>query len=208
MPFRPPLAWLVAALIATSFALTLAAAGLHKSGSAVAAAIFAAAIVAAALWTNVGAWRRRFVPTSAAEIVTPRIAIWHNAFLTMLAYLWGGITLLAVYLGAGLIWQHGWQYGTIMLIIAACHAVYLHRISNPDDSYASARAIDVMSTLAKVQAIAIAIALAWLMTSGKLATPKGDWAANLVFLAGGFAVMCTSLIGVKTHTALRERRAA
>jgi hypothetical protein len=35
---------------------------------------------------------------------------------------------------------------------------------------------------------------------------KGDWAANQLFLAGGFAIMCLSMIMIKSYTVLTERR--
>ncbi|MBN9281050.1 MAG: hypothetical protein J0H37_02035, partial [Hyphomicrobium denitrificans] len=60
---------------------------------------------------------------------------------------------------------------------------------------------------AALQAVAIACGLLWLIQSGKLSSLKGDWAANQLFLAGGFTVMCLSVIIVKTHSALSERLA-
>jgi hypothetical protein len=49
----------------------------------------------------------------------------------------------------------------------------------------------------------VAIALAYLVSSGKLATEKADWAANVVFLTGGLTVAAISLASLYTY---RRRR--
>ncbi len=41
----------------------------------------------------------------------------------------------------------------------------------------------------------------------KLSSIKGDWPANQLFLAGGFTVMCLSVIIVKTYSVLSENQA-
>ena len=62
-----------------------------------------------------------------------------------------------------------------------------------------------MVKLAGYQAVLIGVGLVWLIGSGKLATLKGDWAANQLFLAGGFAIMCLSMIMIKSYAVLTER---
>ena len=94
-----------------------------------------------------------------------------------------------------------------MLLIAVAHAIYLWRLADPNASVSSPRAIDRAVRLAACQAIAIAFGLIWLIQSGKLASVKGDWAANQLFLAGGFAVMFLSAIIIKTNATLSERTA-
>ncbi len=64
------------------------------------------------------------------------------------------------------------------------------------------------SGLPRFQAVAIACGLIWLIASGKLSSLKGDWAANQLFLAGGFAIMCLSMIIMKTHAVLSEQQRA
>jgi uncharacterized membrane protein len=52
-------------------------------------------------------------------------------------------------------------------------------------------------TLALV--VAVAAALTYLVVSGKLATPKDDWAANVVFVTGGVTVLLISIASLVTH---------
>jgi hypothetical protein len=126
----------------------------------------------------------------------------------MLAYLWCALAFYAVYLGTTLRWQHGWEYGSAMLLVAVGHALYLWHLSDPNAAVSTPKAIGRAVALAALQAVAIACGLIWLIQSGKLSSSvKGDWAANQLFLAGGFTVMCLSVIIVKTHAALSERSA-
>ncbi len=47
-----------------------------------------------------------------------------------------------------------------------------------------------------LQGFAAGTGISWLIGSGKLATVKGDWAANDVFLAGGVAILCLSAMAI------------
>jgi hypothetical protein len=203
MSLRPPLPWLLVTLAAALLAMFLAAKNFQKTEAAVAAAVFAILLIIAAVRTNAGFWRRN----EARSSTTPRTALWQTTLLVMLAYLWCALAFYAIYLGTALHWQHGWEYGSAMLLIAVGHIYYLRRLSNPNDPVSAPSALDRAVRLASYQAIAIAIGLFWLIQSGKLSSPKGDWAANQLFLAGGFAVMCLSVVIIKTHAALSERRA-
>jgi len=198
---RPPLSWLIATLTMALFALYMAASTSRKLEAAIAAAVFAIILIAAAIRTNAPLW------TTAKPGVTQRDALWQTTRLIMLAYLWCGLAFYAVYLGTKLHWQHGWEYGSAMLLIALAHAFYLRRLSNPGDAVSTPSAIERAVRLASYQGFAIAFGLIWLIQSGKLSSLKGDWAANQLFLAGGFAVMCLSVIVIKTNAALSERPA-
>jgi hypothetical protein len=180
-----------------------AASASRKAEAAIAAAIFAVILIAAAVRTNAPLWRR----SDARPTVTQRDALWQTTRLTMLAYLWCGLAFYAVYLGTKLHWQHGWEYGSAMLLIAIGHAVYLWRLSDPSNPVSSPSAIERAVRFASYQGFAVAVGLIWLIQSGKLSSLKGDWAANQLFLAGGFAVMCLSVIVIKTNSALSERPA-
>lgn len=203
MSLRPPLPWLLATLTAALFAMYTAARASQKVEAAIAAAIFAIILIAAAVRTNAPLWQR----SDARPAVTQRDALWQTTRLTMLAYLWCGLAFYAVYLGTKLHWQHGWEYGSAMLLIAIGHAVYLWRLSDPANPVSSPSAIERAVRLASYQGFAVAFGLIWLIQSGKLSSLKGDWAANQLFLAGGFAVMCLSVIIIKTNSALSERPA-
>lgn len=203
MSLRPPLPWLIATLTAAFFALYMAASASRKFEAAIAVAVFAIVLIAAAIRTNAPLWRR----ISAQPGVTQRDALWQTTRLIMIAYLWCGLAFYAVYLGTKLHWQHGWEYGSAMLLIAIAHAIYLWRLSDPTDRVSTRPAIERAVRLASYQAFAIAFGLIWLIQSGKLSSLKGDWAANQLFLAGGFAIICLSVIVVKTNAALSERPA-
>lgn len=203
MVLRPPLPWLLATLLAALVAMYLATSGLQKAQAATSAAAFAILLVIAGLRSNSPLWRRG----TAKSTATPRQALWLTTLLIMLAYFWCALAFYAVYLGTSLRWQHGWEYGSAMLLVAVGHAIYLWHLDDPNASVSTPKAIGRAVALAALQAVAIACGLLWLIQSGKLSSLKGDWAANQLFLAGGFTVMCLSVIIVKTHSALSERLA-
>lgn len=203
MSLRPPLPWLLATLLAALVAMYLATNGLQKAEAATSAAAFAILLVIAGFRTNAPLWRR-----GAANIATtPRQALWQTTLLIMLAYLWCALAFYAVYLGTMLRWQHGWEYASAMLLVAVGHAIYLWRLDDPNAAVSTPKAVGRAVAMAALQAVAIACGLIWLIQSGKLSSVKGDWAANQLFLAGGFTVMCLSVIIVKTHASLSERSA-
>jgi hypothetical protein len=185
--------------------MALTAAADRRTESALAAGIFAVVLINTALRSNTPLWRSS--PSAAAANVTPRDAFRQSALLVMLAYLWSALAFYAIYLGTHIRWQHGWEYGSAALLIAAGHAVYLWQTADPNSWLSSPRALAGAAWLATLQAIAIACGLIWLLASGKLMTLKGDWAANQIFLAGGVAIMCLSIIAVRTHAVLRRRSA-
>jgi len=203
MTLRPSLPWLLITLAAALFAMYLAANAVLKIEAAVAAAVFALIIVVSATRTNAPIWRQR--PDATGP--TPRDALFRTTQLVMVAYLWCAIAFYAIYLGTHTRWQHGWEYGTAILLIAGAYGYYLRRLRDPADNLSSPSAIERMVKFAAYQALLISAGLIWLIGSGKLATLKGDWAANQLFLAGGFAVICLSAIIVKTNSVLTERHA-
>ncbi|HEY8194249.1 MAG TPA: hypothetical protein VIF13_04300 [Hyphomicrobium sp.] len=199
MSSRPSLPLLLMTLAVALIAMFLATRATQKIEAAVAAAIFAIILITTAVRTNSPLWRR-----PAASGVTPRDALWQTAQLIMLAYLWCALAFYAIYLGTTLHWQHGWEYGSAMLAFALGHAIYLWFLSDPDNAVSTPSAIERAVQLSTLQAIAIACGLIWLISSGKLSSIKGDWPANQLFLAGGFTVMCLSVIIVKTYSVLSE----
>ena len=125
-----------------------------------------------------------------------------NAQLIGTTYGWGGLAMLAVYMLSGLKWQHGWQYGSGMLLIALALHVYARMIAGSTSTFASPSALALSAYLALAQGIAAAIALAILILSGKLSTAKGDWAANHIFMAGGLAIVVVSFLAYATFRRL------
>ena len=196
---------LLITLAAALVVMTLTAAADRRTESALAAGIFAVVLVNTALRSNTPLWRSP--PSAAAASVTPRDAFRQSALLVMLAYLWSAVAFYAIYLGTHIRWQHGWEYGSAALLIVVGHAVYLWQTDSPNSWLSSPRALAGAARLATFQAIAIACGLIWLIASGKLMTLKGDWAANQIFLAGGAAIVCLSIIAVRTYAVLSRRNA-
>lgn len=118
-----------------------------------------------------------------------------SAELMALTWGWGGLSLLLAYIPAGLKWQHGWQYGSAMVLIAIAVALYARRIQ-PGSPYASPGGLEWGRRAAFLQGFAAGTGLAWLIGSGKLSTIKGDWAANDVFLAGGAVLVALSAMAI------------
>ncbi len=206
MMLRPSLFWLLLTLAAALLAMYLACRSTQIAESAIAAAVFAVVLCATAVRTNAPHWR---AGADTPGAIAPHQAMITNVLLIMLAFLWCGLAFYAVYLGTHVRWQHGWEYGTACIVFAGAYGYYLNRLSNPGDPLAQTPALDRMARIAGYQAILIGIGLVWLIGAGKLAiTHKGDWAANQLFLSGGFAIMCLSVILIKTNAVLTERRAA
>lgn len=196
-PLIPMLATLLAASVA---AMTWAARTGQAAVSFAAAAIFAIAVVYAARAINL----RFFEGTPSVAAETAMHAARRNARLIALVYAWGGLAMLAVYKVSGLRWQHGWQYGTGMALIAAGLLFYVHRLGAPHTRLRTPQMLDVSAMLALLQAIAASIALVVMVASGKFQTVKSDWAANHIFVAGGLAIVAVSLIAHATHKRLRR----
>ena len=135
MPLRPSLPWLLTTLAAALVAMTVAAGAIRKAESATAAAIFAIVLVATAVRTNSPLWRRSAGAADAG--VTPRDALRQTAQLIMLAYLWCALAFYAIYIGTHVRWQHGWEYGSALMLIALAHVFYLWRIADPKDKFAT-----------------------------------------------------------------------
>ena len=158
----------------------------------------------AAIWTawRVNAPRFSQVRQTAADWPAAATQLKATSLVTASVYAWGGLAMLLVYELTQLHWRHGWQYGSIMLLIAGGLLAYVRALQNPASRLASPSAVERIVQLAAAHGIAAAAALGWLVLSGKLITYKGDWAANAIFLAGGLAIVFISAIAVLTHRRL------
>ena len=123
-----------------------------------------------------------------------------NARLLALGYAWGGASLLAVYILSSLRWQHGWQYGCGMLAIAAL-------------IYAGSRGLSARWSPSLERGLTIVVlvhgwaatgGLAWLILTGKIWSSKGDWAANIVFIAGALSLVGLSAMALRTSRLLAQ----
>ncbi len=188
-----------ALLLVSILAMTVAASQGWKVLSVAAATLAALVLVQRAFVEN-----RKFAATGNADSATSTaIAAGRiNAQLIGTTYGWGGLAMLAVYLLSGLSWRHGWQYGSGMLLIALGLHVYARMIEAPASSLASPGALRLTAIFALLQGIAAAVALGILVASGKLVTPKGDWAANHIFVAGGLSIVVISFLAYATYRRL------
>jgi drug/metabolite transporter (DMT)-like permease len=94
----------------------------------------------------------------------------------------------------GLSWQHGFQYGTAAALIAAGLLYYVHKLG------ASGANDPPPVVLTILHSLAVTAGLIFLLASGKLQTPKGDWPANYIFLFGGFAIVGLCYFAYITQT--------
>ena len=135
-----------------------------------------------------------------AQLVTLAV-VRQSARLNAVTMAWGALALLIAYPVIGLKWQHGWQYGLGAALIAALFFVYALRLDKPDHPLAQPRALETARWLSALLVVAVTIAIAWLIASGKLLTFKNDWLANDVFLA-----IAASLLAVCVLTFVRARQ--
>ena len=134
----------------------------------------------------------------------PREAVALNfASLIAAAWAWAGLAMLGCYYLTDLSWQHAWQYGAAMILSAAGIAAYARARRQPGSRLATPDAATAMRGVTALQGIAALIAVAALLLSGKVEAHGRDWAANVVFIAGGLAVFALSAMAV-----LAERRTA
>ncbi len=171
----PP--WLPGALLMAVFGQILGAKISNGGISIAAAMLIPLALIGAA-------WRLNRTPFPNTET-----AARHNGMLQAWAWGAGAASMLGVYLLSGLKWQHGWQYGSGMALIALAALVFARQ----------PRWLNAVAAVVAVQGAAAAIGLAVLAGSGKLASVKADWAANIIFIAGGVAIAVLSVMAVGAH---------
>lgn len=192
---------LLVAAIPSVVAMVGAAADGRPAVSALAAGLFALAAVALAARIN---WPQPRISTSSTGN-TEALALARNTRLTALIYGWGAAAMLAVYTLSGLKWQHGWQYGSAMALVAAAiygYAALLARADSPPRTRVALRRVLVLTV---AHGVAVALGLAFIVAAGKLWAGKPDWAANHVFVAGGLAVISVCLISAVTQRRLSRQ---
>lgn len=188
-------------LLASAAAMMFAAAWQHRTLSAASAASAAIAVVASALHFNQPFWRRHDIENAPHAAAT---AVHGSTLLLAMIYGWGALAMFAVYQVSGLYWRHGWQYAMAMALIALAHVYVAGRIAPDPAGSGTGKRLSRAVKGTAAQGIAVAAGLLWLAGSGKLATVKGDWAANHIFIAGGFAALCLTAIIIKTHAGLAK----
>lgn len=128
-------------------------------------------------------------------------------YAQLIALNWGAgaSAMLAVYLLSGLRWQHGWQYGSGMALIAVVGFAYANQIAQPGNRLAGRTSLDAVAALAAAQGLAATAGLVALVVTGKAWSTRGDWAANVIFIYGGIALALLSALAVAAHVRLRRR---
>lgn len=121
-----------------------------------------------------------------------------NTRLAALVYGWAALAFFAVYGLTGVTWRHGFQYGTAATLIAGALLFYVHRMGEPGRDVPPSRALTLL------HATAVIGGLAFLLMSGKLATMRGDWPANYIFLFGGLALLGLCTIAYRTQRILEQ----
>ncbi len=170
---------------------------------AASASVFSATVTIAAFLINRRYWRGTSVADGQPVIVQALIS---STQLSTLVYVWGAATLLLVYSASGLYWQHGWQYGLAMALAAAGMGQYARLLEQGHPDLTSENAVERAVMLAIAHGIAVSLVLLWLVASSKILTPRPDWAANLIFVAGGLSIVCLSAFLTKTHYELTRSR--
>lgn len=115
------------------------------------------------------------------------------AWLMSITWAWSGAAMLACYYLTDLSWQHAWQYGAGMLLIAGLVTRYAQARVSPGSRFAAPDMVSAASLATLGQGIAALSGVVILALSGKLDTAKQDWAANVVFVAGGLAIFAISM---------------
>lgn len=119
-------------------------------------------------------------------------------FARLLAAVWAwcGLAMLASYYLTDLSWQHAWQYGAAMLLIGGGILAYAQRRELPGSPFSEPQAVTAMRWATGIQGLAALGGVALLLMSGKVETQGRDWAANIIFIAGGIAIFTLSAMAV------------
>mgnify|MGYP001815765964 FL=1 len=157
------------------------------------------AVLAGALFAGVTAfvgWR--FAMSDLATLDGNLLAA-RYARLIAVAWAWCGIAMLACYYLTALSWQHAWQYGAGMLLIAVLVRRYAEARATPGSPFASASMVSAARWATQLQGLAALIGVVVLALSGKLDPAGRDWAANIVFVAGGLTLFTLSTAALRAE---------
>ena len=119
-----------------------------------------------------------------------------NARAMATTYGWGAAAMLAAYYLTPLSWQHAWQYGAGMALVALLLMAYARQVISAGNLFANPRWLDAARIATLLQGVAALAGVVLLVLSGKLAAGRDDWAANVVFVAGGVAIVVQSAIAL------------
>jgi len=198
MPVKRMLPTLLLAAALSVVIAVLAAARQSQAIFALAAGLYALQVLMFLLHINVPLWR-----PSAAAPADARWA-WDNSVLTAATYGWGAAVMFTAYSFGGLVWRHWWQYGAGMALLGAAALAAASYLIGRRAPLRDGPGLRRLMQLTLVLVVAVVVALIYLIGSGKLATPKDDWAANIVFLTGGLTVLAVSVASLITYRRIRS----
>jgi peptidoglycan/LPS O-acetylase OafA/YrhL len=192
---RPLLPWL---LLASALSITMMVLGAGRGDQflpSIAAGLLVALVVGTGLGINAPLWSKATGVAARNDGQSSiREALRCNVWLAALVYAWGASALFAVYSLSDLTWRHSFQYGTGAAVFAAGLGIYGLRLgSNNNNSMPPLH-------LTAIHGLAALGGLIYLLGTDKLENAKGDWAANEVFLWGGFAIVALCLMSIVTQT--------
>lgn len=192
MALRPLLPAILLALVVSIVVGVLAAGRQDGLTLGLAAGLFGLQMLFALVRTNAPYWR-----TTAGSFETAAECVRRNAVLGGLIYAWGAAAMLVIYSLPAPVWQHWWQYGAAMALVAAGIFIYAGFLTaGRGASPGALRWLVIISTLNGIAVTGVVVYLVW---SGKLFTTRGDWAANYIFAAGSVMLALLSLISVATY---------
>lgn len=163
------------------------------------ASLTIAAGVMFALESAYAAWRLAATPVPAAATDRGNRVAARFADLLALNWAWAGAAMLACYYLTGLFWQHAWQYGLAMVLIAAAIYAYGRQREGGSPTWSAPAYVTAARYITALQALAALVGVVILMFSGKLEIAGRDWAANVVFVSGGLAIIATSIAALRAE---------
>lgn len=192
---RPLLPWLLLASALSTTMMVLGAGRGDRFLPALAAGLLVALVAGTGLGINAPLWSRSGRPVPGQDgHAAIREALRCNVWLAALVYAWGASSLFAIYSLSDLTWRHSFQYGFAAALIGASLGIYGFVLGRYNHLPIPPLSLTVFHGLV------VGLPLIYLITSGKLATQKGDWAANEVFLWGGIALVLLCLMTIMTQT--------
>lgn len=192
---RPLLPWLLLASALSTSLMVLGAGRGDRFLPSLSAGLLMAFVVGTGLGINAPLWSR--VAGAAARqdgFAAVKEALRCNVWLASVVYAWGASTLFAIYSLSDLVWRHAFQYGLGAAVFAGCLAIYGQRLGRSQSAHAPPLILTIL------HGVAATGGLVYLVGGGKLETPKGDWAANEVFLWGGLAIVVLCILSAMTQT--------
>jgi hypothetical protein len=188
MSLQSMIASVVAALLVSAGGMAWGAAINSRLITVLAALAYTLVILFVAWRVNRAAWIAN-TAADGAQFHTMR----RNTRLAALVYAWGAAAFFAIYGLTNVRWQHGFQYGTGAALISAAFLYYVHKMG------ADGAETPPAAWLTAAHGLAVTAGLAFLVGAGKLASTKGDWPANYIFLFGGLALVGLCNIAFRTQ---------